>query len=39
LERLEDRLLPANEEPIVLVIQGVDPDGHKAEFLRLTVPV
>ena len=38
LEQLEERLLPVNEEPLVLVIIGVDPNGQKAEFRRFTVP-
>src|SRR5690349_12653098 len=39
LERLEDPLLPASEEPIILVIRGVDPDGHVVSTFRLPVPV
>jgi hypothetical protein len=38
LERLEDRLLPTNEEPIVLVIHAVDADGRSEERIRFTVP-
>jgi hypothetical protein len=39
LERLEDRLLPTNEDPLVFVIIGVDPDGQKAEHCRFTVHI
>lgn len=38
MERLEDSLLPVNEEPLVLVIIGVGPDGQKSEAFRFTVP-
>ena len=36
LKRLEDRLLPTNEEPIVFVIVGVDADGQVVGRFRLT---
>ena len=36
LERLEERLLPTNEEPIVFVIVGVDADGQVVGRFRLT---
>lgn len=39
LERLKDSMLPTNEEPMVLVIVGVDADGKATgEICRLTVP-
>jgi hypothetical protein len=38
LERLEERLLPSNEEPVVIVVQGVDTDGQVVQSFQLTVP-
>jgi hypothetical protein len=31
LERLEDHLLPTNQEPLVLQIIGVDGDGRRVD--------
>jgi hypothetical protein len=42
LERLEDHLLPVNEEPIVIRIFSVSPDGERVdtgmEFKIAAVP-
>jgi len=38
LERLEDRMLPASGEPLVIEVRGVDTDGKVVSTLRLTIP-
>ena len=40
LKQLEDSLLPVNEEPLEIVIVGVDPDGNPVEEMgRYKVPI
>ena len=36
LERLEARLTPAKEEPVVIVIHGVNANGRVVDRFRLT---
>jgi hypothetical protein len=38
LGRLEERLIPPIEEPLLIVVQYVSTDGDVAEAYRLTVP-
>ena len=38
LKRLEEQLVPANEEPLVIVVKYVSTDGDISEAYRLTVP-
>ena len=36
LERLENRLMPAKEEPIVILVEAVSSDGQIVGRFRLT---
>jgi hypothetical protein len=38
LDRLEERLIPATEEPLQIVARYVSTDGDVAEAYRVTVP-
>ena len=38
LERLEEQLAPATEEPLVIVVNYFTPDGEVSEAYRLTLP-
>ena len=39
LEQVEERLLPANEEPLVIRIISVSPDGERSDSgVEFTVP-
>jgi hypothetical protein len=38
LGRLEDRMPPANEEPLVFLIISVDPDGRRVDS-GIRIPV
>jgi hypothetical protein len=39
LERLEHRLLPASQEPLILVIQGVDANRKVVSSFELKVHI
>ena len=38
LKRLEEQLMPASEEPLVIVVHYVTVEGEISEAYRVTVP-